>query len=96
MLSNLLLYSVILLLAAPGAKSVVQVDPRSCNGIVLEINTALQEAVNIAAFAYKRTIGIRDNTLSYPNAFATLDTFRAYFGRTMADNIIGTGDLLVG
>jgi hypothetical protein len=96
MLSNLLLYSVILLLAARGAKSVVRVDPGTCASIVPEINSAVQEAVNIATFAYQRTIGIRDHTLSYPDEVATLDTFQAYFGRTEADNVVGTGNLLVG
>jgi hypothetical protein len=52
MKSNLLLYSVILVLVVQGAKSVLQLDSGFCDDIALEVNTALRQAVDIADCAY--------------------------------------------
>jgi hypothetical protein len=45
-------------------------------------------AQSIAEFAFQRTIGNRDVTLSYPNAVVTLNTFWVYFGSRAADNTV--------
>jgi hypothetical protein len=95
MYSNLLLYSITLFLAAQGAKSALQVDDASCSPLVSEMNEALQEAVNMAEFAYQRTVGLRAYTLNRPDELATMYTFWAYFGSSLNADILGTGTLLI-
>jgi hypothetical protein len=105
--SNLWLCSIALLLAAQGAKAQVTADPVTCVGNIANVNNALQEAVNIAEFAYQRQVGLRDGTLSNADWRVAINTFNAYFGvlaapgtltrngALVAPNAVATGDTLI-
>jgi hypothetical protein len=85
----------------------VTADPVTCVGNIANVNNALQEAVNIAEFAYQRQVGLRDGTLSNADWRVAINTFNAYFGvlaapgtltrngALVAPNAVATGDTLI-
>jgi len=95
MLPKISLYSIVVLLAAQVVTSQQLIDPVSCAGKVPRMTDSLNEAVNMAEFAYQRTIGLKDATLNYPDMRVTLNNFRAYFGTKAADGIAASGQTLI-
>ena len=70
---------IILFLAVQGANALVQIDKRTCGANRKKVNKALDEAVAMAEFAHQRQVGLRDGSLSPPDARVTMNTFLVYF-----------------
>lgn len=88
MCNLVLVYSIIFLLAAQGAKSIINVDPNTCFGPNGEgINVAINEMTDMADWAFDRTYRGSTNQLpSKDDQRVVYNTFASYFKMATAQN----------
>lgn len=82
---------IILFLVVPEANAIIQIEPHSCLGFKQSMKDAIEEAIDMAEFAYQRQIGLRDGTLHPANMRVTMNTFQAFFTTFAGRNQVQPG-----
>jgi len=81
MVSNLLLiYSLILFLGAQPSKSFITVDATTCGTLQNDVQSSVAEMIDMSSWAYARTVGGNQGTLSAADKRVTFNTYQSYFG----------------
>jgi hypothetical protein len=96
MQASIWVYPIILLFSAWPVQSAVNIDDKSCVNNDATIRAAFGEMVDMANWAYFRTVGLKNGTLtSSSDMRVTYNTFAALFGEESSQIMAETATGLI-